>query len=849
MRFILSALLSILSLPVAAQVRQFPFTEQFDTAAVPALPAGWLTTAARLASGDFATTRSAPYSDSVAVISTNSTIAQALVSPLLDLTSWEVSSLSFYERRSGTHTSGVLIEASTDGGTTFSVPLSDTLANPGTTSYVKRTVPLPATVLSNAPQVRIRWRIIGNGGGTTGTYRLDDIRIEARARKDLALVRLGADPAFPVAGEPASVVATVRNVGLEPAPSFTVEFFQDTSHDLVPDPGELFASAGAPGALAPGDSVLVAADASGRPAGSDTIIVRVTSADDQNGANNRAWLKFSVGLQRGSVVINEIMYAPRSPEPEWIELSSTIPETVRLSHWRVSDHNPLAQYLTDPRPLLLPPHGYVVLTKDSVRFLASHPGTTGVAGITGLPLSLWNNDSDAVILFDDRGAVMDSVPYTSGWGGKDGTSLERREAAGPSAQRLNWGSSEGDSGSTPGAFNSLTPLDTNLRALRLTVVSDGDSSAVLALTVRNIGRTAVEHYAGELYLDRNDDSLPAPEELLGSVAGPRTLLPGDSLALAFDWDHPIAGENPLIALVRGEHDMRRSDDLVRGAYAIAYPRQALVVNEIMYEPLAGRSEYVELWNASSLPVELSEWKLASRRSGASSGVLARESLAVLPGEYVVVAPDSSILGEYVGLRSGRSHLVIRQRSLGLGNQGDTLLLLDRTGRAIDSVVYSPSWHNADLDATRGRSLERINSLLPGNDPRNWSTCADPSGGTPGRRNSLFTPQVPVAKGLSCAPNPFSPDGDGYEDATMIGYRLPFRTGTLRISIYDGRGRLVRRLAGGEPTGASGEILWDGYNDRNERVPIGIYIILLEAHDEAGGDTETLKGVVVVATRF
>jgi hypothetical protein len=447
---------------------------------------------------------------------------------------------------------------------------------------------------------------------------------------------------------------------------------------------------------------------------------------------------------------------------------------------------------------------------------------------------------------------MDSVPYSSRWGGTGGFSLERIELTGPSTEQANWGTSGSDSGSTPGGQNFLTPLDTNIRATRLTVAAASDSSALLALSFRNIGRTPVREYTAAVYLDVNGDTTATEDELLATAQGGAPIQPGDSATVLLRWDHPSSGEEPLIGVVTAEHDMRAADDRIRRAISFAFRVRSLVVNEIMYEPAAGRSEYVELLNASKLPVDLQEWKLSSRRDSGSptaTGLLLRTALPILPGEFVVVAPDSGILADYAGILASGSHLVALHRPLGLGNQGDTLILLDLTGRTIDSVVYTPSWHNPDLEETRGRSLERINPLLPGNDPRSWSTSADPSGGTPGRRNSLFTPESPLKSSLSLSPNPFSPDGDAVDDAVMIGYVLPFASGTMRIGIYDAQGRLIRRLAEGEPTGRTGQIVWDGYTDRKERASIGIYIVLVEAHDAAGTATDPLKGIVVVAARL
>ena len=168
---------------------------------------------------------------------------------------------------------------------------------------------------------------------------------------------------------------------------------------------------------------------------------------------------------------------------------------------------------------------------------------------------------------------------------------------------------------------------------------------------------------------------------------------------------------------------------------------------------------------------------------------------------------------------------------------------------IDSVYYFSSWQNPNIDNPAGRSLEKINPLLEGTNSRNWGTSANPFGGTPGKQNSLFTTTQPINASLSASPNPFSPDGDGFQDVTLIQYSLPAATATVRIRIYDALGRLVRTLADGEPSGTHGEVVWDGMNNNRERVKIGIYIILLEAITTNGVAVQTLKGTVVVATKL
>jgi flagellar hook assembly protein FlgD len=103
--------------------------------------------------------------------------------------------------------------------------------------------------------------------------------------------------------------------------------------------------------------------------------------------------------------------------------------------------------------------------------------------------------------------------------------------------------------------------------------------------------------------------------------------------------------------------------------------------------------------------------------------------------------------------------------------------------------------------------------------------------------------------MIAVPNPFSPDGDGHDDRTVIRYENPRPAGWMSIRIYDIRGRLVRFLANNEPSGGMGTVVWDGYDDNRRRVRIGVYIILLEIAGEDRETAVTVRGSVVVAGKL
>jgi hypothetical protein len=226
---------------------------------------------------------------------------------------------------------------------------------------------------------------------------------------------------------------------------------------------------------------------------------------------------------------------------------------------------------------------------------------------------------------------------------------------------------------------------------------------------------------------------------------------------------------------------------------------------------------------------------------------------VLSGGFAVVAAELSVCNIFPIFRDSHSDISLsilnRSEGFSFNNDGDAIVLKDLTDQTIDSVAYLPRWNHPDVVDTRGRTLERINPNIETNDPRNWSTCTNAVGGTPGKINSVMTISAVSNSTISISPNPFSPDGDGLEDYCIIHYNLPMPASMLNVRIYDIKGRCIRMLANGEFAGAKGEIIWDGLDENRQRARIGVYIVYLEATDRSSGRVERAKTVAVVAAKL
>lgn len=281
--------------------------------------------------------------------------------------------------------------------------------------------------------------------------------------------------------------------------------------------------------------------------------------------------------------------------------------------------------------------------------------------------------------------------------------------------------------------------------------------------------------------------------------------------------------------------------------AVHYSAGDLVINEIMAAPLSGGAEYIELYNPTSQAINISNWLL--QESGGTRIIADTCSALIKPGSYVVIASDTTIYNTFGYLRTPDStQRVFIMRSLSLSNSGEMLKLTDIFRTKIDSLVYDDDWYNPNLPGS-GRSLEKINPSLNPNEPRSWSSCANPNGGSPGLKNSIYTNLQNNTAGISISPNPFSPDGDGYEDFTVIDYKLQSTVSQVRMKIFDVKGRLIKTLLNNQTSGPSGQIIFNGLDDENRKLRLGIYIVFIEALNDQNGVVETIKTTMVVAAKL
>jgi len=542
---------------------------------------------------------------------------------------------------------------------------------------------------------------------------------------DLQISSITFSPSNPIVGNDVTITARVKNNGILNASNYSIEIFNDINNDSVAEVSERIFNQSYTN-LSPNDSVTAATILSSLPDDIYQIIARVNFTEDQNSANNNLIRQFIVsppGNNFNDIVINEIMYAPSSGEPEWIELYNKTNEVINLNNWKLSDVSTTITITTQDK--FIDANSFLIISRDSS--ILNYYNVPSQIITANIPLL--NNTGDAVVIKDPLGIKIDSVSYLPTWGGNiNGKSLERISADALSNDPINWGSSTSINKATPGIINSITPKDNDLTISSFKSENDygiiGDE-ILFNVVVKNIGLNALSNYTINLFRDANKDSIAQQSELISSQNG-LVINPQDSSMFNFSTTDFVDGNNIFIALVDAVPD----DDTTNNfsyknivGVSINEVRNDIVINEIMYAPTSPQPEWIEIYNRSSKIIDLKNYKIAD---AADTVKIISQSTILNPNEFFIIAKDS-IIFNYYNINSG----YILSPFPTLNNTNDKLILLDSLNRVIDSLFYSSTWGGSN-----NKSLERIDVTVSSTDSSNWKTSKYIFNATPGTYNSV-----------------------------------------------------------------------------------------------------------------
>jgi hypothetical protein len=103
----------------------------------------------------------------------------------------------------------------------------------------------------------------------------------------------------------------------------------------------------------------------------------------------------------------------------------------------------------------------------------------------------------------------------------------------------------------------------------------------------------------------------------------------------------------------------------------------------------------------------------------------------LPDSFLIITSASNL-----SLFSAYTSVIGLSSFPSLTNSTDQILLRDNSGSLIHYLEYSDSWFGTSSKINGGWTLEMIDAENPCSGEGNWRPSNDPTGGTPGRKNSV-----------------------------------------------------------------------------------------------------------------
>jgi hypothetical protein len=531
------------------------------------------------------------------------------------------------------------------------------------------------------------------------------------------------------------------------------------------------------------------------------------------------------------------------PESEYIELFNRTDLPLKLKGWKL---------LVNGKTLILDS-----CTIESGGYMLLVPASKGEEWQyvkNKLLLSPWQaltNSECTFVLISDNGNVIDVLQYSlKKWGDgsfKDdgGWSIERVDMDNMSGSSENWLYSADISGGTPGNENSVHAVNPDDQHPEVTKITYNDTSSIT------------------VYFSEPVDILPGDIKNLFEIKNntitvadvePDTVFL-DNCSLVFDTDMKTNMVHEFSKIKVSDlagNDLRMNANRFLGQPdTVSTYGHDIVLNEILFNPRQGGSDFVELFNLSSKIFNLSQLYFADTDDEDNITklyALSDDNVLVFPGEYHVftVSPEN-IIDEYSCPVPEWMHVM--QTMPSMPDDSGTVTLCTRTGETLDRLRYSSLMHFPLLNDKEGVSLERVSPGAATDDPANWkSASADCGYATPTGKNSQFREiSNSAGTGFFLEKELFTPDGDGYDDFLVINYSFDEPETVATVRIYNAKGIQVKTIANNRLLGTSGFLTWDGTNRNGFLVKPGIYIILAETYDLSGFKTKQ-KLTCVAGTR-
>lgn len=538
-------------------------------------------------------------------------------------------------------------------------------------------------------------------------------------------------------------------------------------------------------------------------------------------------LPFLFGSLKASIIINEFSPAPKSPEPEWIELYN--PDSIDFvsTQFEITD----SKTSKSLNYFYIKKYSYSIITIDTLKFKEKIKIPDSIP-IFQLNFPTLNNDEDEVKI-KHYGILIDSVKYS--YSCSENASLERIRYDQPDEKTI--ACSKDSNHNSAGRINSVSKY---LYDAKLDYINYSCSN--LYIQISNRGIKDLNNIEITVYIDFNKNNNFEVNECIKSDL--ISINSHDSLVYVISKEDIIKnyyakGYFLIKAVISNSKDADKSNNEIITNQFIGLDYNDIVLNEIMFDVDEINSEYIELYNKLDDSISLKDWRIWDASGSVNKKYFEiDEDIYILPHNFFIVAWDSSLISKFQYLKDSSS-IIIKKSSINLNSSTDALVISNKDNLIIDSIYYSSKWHDPTVISTKNISLERINPNTSTNDSKSWSSCADNQGGTPLMQNSISIISD-INECLKAEPNPFSPS----KSKCLISYVLPFDRARLSIKLFDKNGAYLSTLLNNDYSGKIGSIVWQADEDDYKYQP-GAYIISLEAVSCENQDVFDSKLIILI----
>ncbi len=539
------------------------------------------------------------------------------------------------------------------------------------------------------------------------------------------------------------------------------------------------------------------------------------------------------------VVMDELMANPNPPvglpNAEYIELRNVSAFPIDLFHWIISDTN---SHVTISPHLIIQPDSFIIVCGVSSASAFQQYGRLLIC--TSIP-SL-NNDGDYISLLNSDTFLIHSVQYDlnsyqSNFKKNGGWSLEMMDTKNPCGAN-NWKASNDASGGTPGKKNSVDGINLDNISPDLIRAFPTSNNSVEIFFSEPMNVSAISNLQNFVV----DNSIGNP---INAAFGRYS---EQSIVLTFA--NNFQPKTIYTITVNAISDC--SANLISANTAkFGLPETVdsidVVLNEVLFYPKTYGNRFVEIYNRSNKIIDLSKLQIANTDAAGNlnTAVFAQKNgYLFFPNDYVAITDSRDNILQNYSTPNPNGVLEIGSVPT-LDDHNGTVALINQSGKIIDELTYSDSWHYPLLHSKQGVSLERISSEAKTQDENNWHSAASVVGfATPAYQNSESISSISTNDEIDLEPKVFTPDDDGKNDILTIRYHLENAGYNANITVYNSLCILVKTICNNQTLEQSGFFQWDGTDTNGNKLNKGIYIVYAALFDVSGKKINLKKDCVL-----